>query len=498
MRKIELVSFLAISFSSSLLLATNAVAVSENASDRAKEVLEFWTPAKRAVAIPRDLFLDEKGQGYIRGNKGNIVPYGGKLKAPITPMARGGNGGKGGGNGGGGSDGGSDGGSGGTPNDTVVNYISPTESNNLVTSLPKLFTAYVEDPNGLKNVNFKFQLQGSADVQQVAPTCVNSGSGKECSVQVTSIANGNWDWWLDGKDGSRKGGQTFSSTPLNFDIAIDETSSSNCGGSTVDEGEWDCGGQVQTAAGRIFFQMNGIGYVCSGTVVNEAATDRSVILTAAHCVYDDANKEFATYAMFIPDQAGTTGLGTDSDCSNDPLGCWVVSFGVVDPDWTASVFPDNIPWDYAYYVVENQGSHVPALNSGADADTPLDVTAGTMDISFVAPQTSQYTYALGYSYSQDPSFRYCAENMTTNGASNWWLNSCDLSGGSSGGPWTQSTADDLGTGPVMSVNSWGYKQSPGMAGPKLNGNTASCLFTRATSQVISEVTNNGVVGCTEN
>ena len=36
-----------------------------------------------------------------------------------------------------------------------------------------------------------------------------------------------------------------------------------------------------------------------------------------------------------------------------------------------------------------------------------------------------------------------------------------------------------GNGPIISVNSWGYTTGPGMAGPKLNGTTASCLFEKA-------------------
>jgi len=32
-----------------------------------------------------------------------------------------------------------------------------------------------------------------------------------------------------------------------------------------------------------------------------------------------------------------------------------------------------------------------------------------------------------------------------------------------------------GTGPIISVNSWGYTNQPGMAGPKL-GSITSCLF----------------------
>ncbi len=64
------------------------------------------------------------------------------------------------------------------------------------------------------------------------------------------------------------------------------------------------------------------GYVCSGTVVQDGTEGISIILTAAHCVYDDVNKAFAQNVLFIPNQDETTGAGTDQDCSNDPLGCW--------------------------------------------------------------------------------------------------------------------------------------------------------------------------------
>lgn len=497
MRKIELGSLAAVFLCSSLLVVPNVQAVNENASEKAKQIFEFWTPERRAAAIPRDMFLDENGQGYIRGNKGNVVPYGGKLKAPILPMAKGGKGGGNGGGGNGGTDGGgSDGGSGGT-SDTTVTYTHPTEADNTITALPAPFTAYVEDPNGIKSVNFHFQPLGSTNTQQVSPTCTVSGAGYSCTVTVSSIANGDWNWWVSGKDGSRKGGVSYSSEPLVVDVNVPETPppSSSCGGTVIGEAEWTCEGEVQTAAGRLLYQMGSSYYVCSGTVVNDGAFDRTVILTAAHCVYDDASKAFATNVMFIPDQDGTTGNGTDFDCSNDPLGCWAVSFGVVDPNWASREWPNNIDWDYAYYVVENVGSHSPASGSSAGPDTALDSVAGIMDISFTAPQVSTYTYALGYSYNMDPSFRYCAQGMSTAGSVNWWLGNCGMSGGASGGPWTQSSANDLGKGPLMSVNSWGYTNQPGMAGPKLNDNTASCLFDRAINQSFSGVINNGVEGC---
>lgn len=252
-------------------------------------------------------------------------------------------------------------------------------------------------------------------------------------------------------------------------------------GGVIANSPWTAGGVVQNAAGRILFQMGGSYYVCSGTSATDNATGRSVIITAAHCVYDDTAKAFATNVIFIPNQDGTTGTATDLNCNNDPLGCWAPSFGAVDVNWTTRTFPDNIPWDYAYYVVSDTGAH-----SGNGANGALDQIAGSLPIDFQAPyhdvsSNLDYTYGLGYSYSDDPNFMYCAEDMTTEGPDNWWLASCGLSGGSSGGPWVQPMNTTTGSGPIISVNSWGYTRGKpgGMAGPFLNGNTAECVFNAA-------------------
>ena len=103
----------------------------------------------------------------------------------------------------------------------------------------------------------------------------------------------------------------------------------------------------------------------------------------------------------------------------------------------------------------------------------------------VANSATDYTTSLGYSYSEDPNFMYCAEDMEQLDAANWWLASCGLSGGSSGGPWMQPFSG--GTGPLISVNSWGYTNQPGMAGPKLSGTSASSVFACAKSQGLSTV-----------
>ena len=119
------------------------------------------------------------------------------------------------------------------------------------------------------------------------------------------------------------------------------------------------------------------------------------------------------------------------------------NFGVVDVNWTTRTFPDNVHWDYAFYVVPDTGAHQSGLTTAADV---LDAAVVPMDMTFSAPALT-LTHALGYSYDVDPQFMYCADTleswMPTTGGSGI----CGLSGGSSGGPWVQPMNTSTGNGP---------------------------------------------------
>lgn len=245
---------------------------------------------------------------------------------------------------------------------------------------------------------------------------------------------------------------------------------------TVKSAKYTLGGTVQKAAGRLYFRMPDdagqlVGYLCSGTVVTDSRSDSSMILTAAHCVYDDAHHVFATDVMFIPNQSAS-GTRTDRNCANDVYGCWFASHAAVDARWQANAWPDNIPFDYGFYSVPTSGYHI-----GGSVEPSLEATVGHLDVAWSSPTNAgAHTYALGYSYKQDPYLMYCAQTLgtitslfATGSYTNWWLSSCGLSGGASGGPWLQPAPGVAysGSEPVLAVNSWGYQGKPGMAGPRL-------------------------------
>lgn len=450
---------------------------------KAAKVFQYWTAERRKNAIPRELVIDSRGLGYLRKKDGTLVPYGHRIlsQSEISPRAKPP------------SDGSSD---------TTPPEITILDPNGATIGASHEFKAEITDASGIKTASFVIQYPNGNTQSFNASKQADSYIW---SISFTGFTDGNWQWWVVAKDGAKKGGNTKISEPVGFTVDTTDTTSESSSGSDyiITNSEWTSGGIVQEIAGRIYFEMPKntkrkgpwVGYVCSGTVVtdneidtNDVVTDhdRSIILTAAHCVYDDVNKAFARNVLFIPQQNGTTGSGTDLNCDNDPIGCWAPAFGVVDDDWAIRTFPDNIAWDYAYYVTSDVGAHDPVSNTLSD--NILDEAAGSLPASFAEPSSydnnpaatsSDFTHALGYSYSEDPDFMYCAEDMTEEGAVNWWLNSCGLSGGASGGPWIQPMDTSTGSGPIISVNSWGYIGSPGMAGPKLWRTSAECVLGEA-------------------
>ena len=169
----------------------------------------------------------------------------------------------------------------------------------------------------------------------------------------------------------------------------------------------------------------------------------------------------------------------------------MADFGVVSNGWDSAVFPNNIPSDYGFYALGTNSEPVYWENDGQSV--AMDTVITPMEVSFGPATQDIYTRALGYSYSDDPNFMYCGEPVTGSQYDGYLLPNCGLSGGSSGGPWSQSTAVDLGTGPIMSVNSYGPSRGKKyMGGPRLDNTDAACLFEVAKNAPSNQTT--GIVG----
>ncbi len=230
---------------------------------------------------------------------------------------------------------------------------------------------------------------------------------------------------------------------------------------------------VDATTGKVLFAMGSSYYVCSASIATNpaGAAPTSVILTAAHCVYDETADQFATNWVFIPDyDHAPAPLSTSQAayCPDTRYGCWSAErLGVHNGYASESGFPKAaLPFDFGFAVVGSGGN---------DSTSPdLDAKLGAQAIDFVARPAS--AYAFGYPASgkyRGNDLVYCNGLLgddLANGNDTYAM-TCGMTGGSSGGPWLQNFVTGSGVGTLVSVNSYGYSGVKKMFGPKFGPNT---------------------------
>lgn len=191
--------------------------------------------------------------------------------------------------------------------------------------------------------------------------------------------------------------------------------------------------------GKVFFTVGGADYVCSGNSV--ASTNGSTVATAGHCT--SSGGDWATNWVFAPGY----------DHGETPHGLWAATEIVSTDQWVSS---EDINYDVAFAKVQSD-----------TATGTLAETVGASGIAFNEQRGLDYS-AYGYP-AQSPfdgeGLEQChgtASDDTLGGTQSQGID-CDMTGGSSGGPWF--IGGDAG-GYQNSVNSFGYKtQANVMYGP---------------------------------
>lgn len=236
------------------------------------------------------------------------------------------------------------------------------------------------------------------------------------------------------------------------------------GSGDVTGASWTKGGEILKASGKVFFTMGSSNYTCSGSVANDSRANFSLVLTAAHCAYDEVAGEFATNWLFIPeyDSAPT------SNCASTTYGCWTAQALVVHDGYaTAGGFNTQATvHDFAFAVV----------GAGGKSGGHLDATVGAFSIQFSGVSVGDKLYAFGYPAAgkyKGKDLTYCAGPIFTDAWNDdlTWGMKCTMTGGSSGGPWLASFDETTGSGTLSSLNSYGYAGVKAMYGPKFNSNT---------------------------
>lgn len=196
--------------------------------------------------------------------------------------------------------------------------------------------------------------------------------------------------------------------------------------------------------GKVFFTMGGKDFVCSANSVT--AANKSVVSTAGHCV-NEGPGSYAERFVFVPSY----------DNGDAPYGEWTGVSAYTPDEWSQR---GDINQDTAFVVVDK-------LDGATLADT-----VGATGVAFNQARGRQYT---SFGYPAAPPFdgetlRSCqgtASDDTVGGPGRQSQGiPCDMTGGSSGGPWFLGSGYNGPSSVQNSVNSYGYgKNSTTMYGP---------------------------------
>lgn len=196
--------------------------------------------------------------------------------------------------------------------------------------------------------------------------------------------------------------------------------------------DWPVDGAVSHTTGRVFLTLNGIDLVCSAATVRGA--NRDLVVTAGHCVKDGAGAWAANWT-FVPGY----------DRGRMPYGMF-----------TARRMFVTVPW--ARGGGDAHDVAMVALNT-ADGRHVADV-AGALPIAF--GRATRGAHAYGFGFPSDPPYDggrliYCAGRVRPDPHSTRGMGlRCDMTAGSSGGPWLTGFDPATGRGTVVSVNSFKY------------------------------------------
>lgn len=218
---------------------------------------------------------------------------------------------------------------------------------------------------------------------------------------------------------------------------------------------WTARGAVRATTGKVFFTIGGADYVCSAGTVSSANHD--LVATAGHCA-QDATGTWARNWIYVPGY----------DQGQRPYGAFAARHMYVPSAWSAHA-DEN--YDVALVALSpSAGRHVADV-VGAQG-IAFDQPRGSLVYGFGYPAGGHYdgerlTYCSGRTYPD-------SHKITKDEGLR-----CDMTEGSSGGPWLTRFDAGTGTGVVTSVSSFKYADDPAtMYGPYF-GNAVRHMYDRA-------------------
>ncbi|MFC4059276.1 hypothetical protein ACFOWE_13295 [Planomonospora corallina] len=218
---------------------------------------------------------------------------------------------------------------------------------------------------------------------------------------------------------------------------------------------WTTGGTVRSTTGRVFLTLGGVDFVCSASAVRSA--NRDLVVTAGHCV-KDGKGAWAENWTFVPGY----------DRGDRPYGQFTARRMFVAGPWSRSADDSH---DIGMVALNTRGGR------------HLTDVVGAQEIAF---NQLRGRHAYGFGFPVDPPYDgehmiYCAGPVREDphGQTRDQGLRCNMTAGSSGGPWFTGFDPVTGRGTITSVSSFKYSDDHGtMYGPYF-GETARALYLAA-------------------
>lgn len=238
-------------------------------------------------------------------------------------------------------------------------------------------------------------------------------------------------------------------------------------GDTAGSGlRWTHRGAVAAAVGKVFFTLDGAGYVCSGTLVGGERA--KVVVTAAHCAAGGAKPggaaDLATNWVFVPGFRD----------GRMPYGEYTARRFFVAPEWSGPSGGSE-QYDVAFVQVGRD-----TLHGRAQAAPPSGLPVEFSGSQDAAPAHQAYVFG----YPSLPPYSglhpdYCAGPVAA--ADGSVRTSCGMTAGDSGGPWLARFSPLTGTGTVTAVTTYKISDDLSVLYGAVLGPQARALYARASA-----------------
>jgi V8-like Glu-specific endopeptidase len=230
---------------------------------------------------------------------------------------------------------------------------------------------------------------------------------------------------------------------------------------------WTKGGLPLTASGKVFFSIGTLTYQCSGALVQDGDINFAIVLTAGHCVYDNASGYVQNW-IFIPsydiDQVSSSGCSASTNCWQAER---IIAHSGFTSETSFTTQATRYDWGFAKITERKNGAlpdgdgtnAFPAIFNALSANTPVN--------SFGYPAAGKYN-------GRDLVYSSGALTFDSRNGNQTYALASDMTAGCSGGPWLSSLQNKTPyNGVLVSVNSYKYGTTTFIYGPKFSSETQS-------------------------